>query len=158
MMSALIRNPRITPFLWFNENAEEAVRFYLDIFPNSRILDELPNPAGSTPSKARLLTIAFELDGVPFTALNGGPAYSFNPAVSFVVHCAAQQEIDHYWARLTANGGKEIQCGWLVDKFGVSWQVVPERIGELVRHPKAMQALMQMIKIDTATLEEVARE
>lgn len=156
-MSTPTPTPRITPFLWFNDNAEEAVNFYIGIFPNSRILTTVPN-LPETPSKARLLTIAFELDGVPFTALNGGPAYDFNAAVSFVVSCATQQEIDYYWEKLAADGGRVIQCGWLVDKFGLSWQVVPANIGELASHPKAMQALMQMTKLDIAVLERAARE
>lgn len=157
-MSTLAHNPRITPFLWFDNNAEDAVNFYTSIFPNSRILTSVPNQPDITPSKAKILTIAFELDGVPFTALNGGPNFTFNQAVSFVVHCANQQEIDYYWAHLTADGGSEVACGWLTDKFGLSWQVVPANISELVRHPKAMQALMQMKKLDIATLEEAARE
>jgi len=157
-MSTLIQNPRITPFLWFDNNAEEAVNFYLNVFPNSRILSTVPNQPDITPSPAKILTIAFELDGVPFTALNGGPNFTFNQAVSFVVHCANQQEIDHYWEKLTAEGGSEVACGWLTDKFGLSWQVVPKNIGELVTHPKSMQALMQMKKLDIATLEQAAHE
>lgn len=107
--------------------------------------------------KGWLLTIAFELDGVLFTALNGGPAYQFNEAVSFVVQCDTQEEVDHYWSKLTA-GGSEIACGWLRDKFGLCWQITPRRIGELIRHPKAMQAMMKMKKLDIAELERAARE
>lgn len=157
-MSTLSPSPRITPFLWFDNNAEEAVAFYTGIFPNSRILQTVPTPPDNTHTTANILTIAFELDGVPFTALNGGPNFTFNQAVSFVVHCANQQEIDRYWAELTADGGNEVACGWLTDKFGLSWQVVPTNIGELVRHPKAMQALMQMKKLDIAVLEQAASE
>lgn len=157
-MSALASNRRITPFLWFNNNAEEAVRFYTSIFPNSRILTTIPNHPDITPTPAKVLTIAFELDGIPFTALNGGPSFTFNQAVSFVVHCADQQEIDYYWDALTADGGSEVQCGWLTDKFGLAWQVVPANIGELVSHPKAMQAVMRMKKFDIATLQQAARE
>ena len=155
----LLANPmRITPFLWFDKNAEEAVDFYCSIFPNSRKLAEFRSPT-ETPSgpEGMVLTVSFELDGLPFTALNGGPHYQFTPAVSFVVYCDSQLEIDDYWTKLTA-GGKEIQCGWLVDKFGLSWQVVPKRLTELLRHPKAMQAMMQMKKFDIAELERAARE
>jgi predicted 3-demethylubiquinone-9 3-methyltransferase (glyoxalase superfamily) len=104
-----------------------------------------------------VLTVSFELDGLNFTALNGGPGHPFTEAISFVVRCDTQQEIDNYWSKLTS-GGKEIQCGWLVDKFGVSWQVVPARLPELIKHPKAMQALMKMKKLDIAELERAARE
>lgn len=157
-MSTLADNPRITPFLWFSDNAEDAVNFYTGIFPNSRILQSVPNQPDITPSKAKILTIAFVLDGLPFTALNGGPDVPFNHAVSFAIHCANQQEIDYYWARLTAEGGSEVACGWLKDKFGLSWQVVPANIGQLVRNPKVMQAVMQMKKFDLAALEKAARE
>ncbi len=157
-MSTLANHSRITPFLWFNNNAEEAVNFYTSVFPNSRILQSVPNFPDITPSPAKTLTIAFELDGVPFTALNGGPHHQFTPAVSFAVHCANQQEIDHYWAALTADGGSEVACGWLTDKYGLSWQVVPANISELVRNPKAMQALMPMKKIHISTLEQAARD
>lgn len=156
-MSTLAHSPRITPFLWFDNNAEEAVSFYTGIFPNSRILESLPN-SGDTPTTAKLLTISFKLGGVRFTALNGGPNFTFNEAVSFVVHCDSQQEIDHYWSRLTADGGSEIQCGWLKDKFGLSWQVVPPRLPELLRSPRAMRALMQMKKLNITTLEQAANE
>lgn len=157
-MTTHSQSPRITPFLWFDGNAEDAVNFYISVFPNSRILESVPNHPDITPSKAKILTIAFELDGIPFTALNGGAQVPFNHAVSFVVHCANQQEIDHYWERLTADGGSEVACGWLTDKFGLSWQVVPANIGALVRNPKVMQALMPMKKLDIATLEQAARE
>lgn len=157
-MSTLTHSPRITPFLWFDNNAEEAVDFYTGIFPNSRILQSVPNFPDITPSPAKTLTIAFELDGLPFTALNGGPNFTFNQAVSFVIHCATQQEIDYFWEALTSGGGSEVACGWLTDKFGLSWQVVPKNIGELAGKPKAMQALMQMKKLNIATLEQAASE
>jgi predicted 3-demethylubiquinone-9 3-methyltransferase (glyoxalase superfamily) len=137
---------RITPFLWFDANADEAVEFYLGIFANSRRLGELKTPDG------KVLTCAFELDGQKFTALNGGPAHTFNEAVSFVVRCEDQAEIDFFWTRL-AEGGAEIQCGWLKDKFGLRWQVVPARLGELLRNPAAMQAMMGMKKLVIADLE-----
>jgi predicted 3-demethylubiquinone-9 3-methyltransferase (glyoxalase superfamily) len=157
-MCAVQTYPRITPFLWFDKNAEEAADFYVSVFKNSRKTNTLRS-AIDTPSglKGSVLTVAFELDGVKFTALNGEPGYPFTQAVSFVVSCDSQQEIDDYWTKLT-EGGKEIQCGWLVDKFGLSWQVVPAQILELVKHPKAMKAMMGMIKMDVAELERAAKE
>jgi predicted 3-demethylubiquinone-9 3-methyltransferase (glyoxalase superfamily) len=147
--------PRITPFLWFDSNAEEAVNFYLGIFKDSRRLGELRNLDDSTGPKGGILTITFELDGQRFTALNGGPAHKFTEAVSFVVRCDSQQEVDDYWSRLSA-GGSEIQCGWLKDKFGLSWQIVPAQLPELIKHPRAMQAMLKMKKLDIAELERAA--
>jgi predicted 3-demethylubiquinone-9 3-methyltransferase (glyoxalase superfamily) len=155
-MSALENFPRITPFLWFDSNAEEAVAFYLGIFKNSRRLDELRNTGDAPGPKDGVLTIAFELDGQAFTALNGGPHYKFNEAVSFVVRCDSQADVDYYWEKLT-DGGQEIACGWLKDQFGLCWQIVPSRLPDLVRHPAAMQAMMKMKKIDLAELERAAR-
>ena len=150
--------PRITPFLWFESNAGEAVDFYISVFKNSRRLSELPSST-DTPSgpKCSILTISFELNGQKFTALNGGPTFKFTEAISFVVRCDSQQEVDYYWEKLTA-GGAEIQCGWLKDKFGLCWQIVPARISELVQNPKAMQAMMKMIKLDIAELERAAQD
>jgi predicted 3-demethylubiquinone-9 3-methyltransferase (glyoxalase superfamily) len=155
-MSALGESSRITPFLWFDNNAEEAVAFYLGIFPNSRRVGELRNTGDAPGPKGGILTLSFELDGLRFTALNGGPAFKFNEAVSFVVTCDTQDEIDYYWSKLTA-GGSEVQCGWLRDKFGLSWQIVPARIGELLKTSKAMQAMMKMKKLDIAELERAGK-
>jgi len=141
--------PRITPFLWFNTQAEEAVNFYLTVFKNSRRLDEMR-------IEGKILTIAFELDGQKFTALNGGPQFKFTEAISLFVRCDSQQEVDYYWSKLTA-GGSESMCGWLKDKFGLSWQIVPGRLPELIKHPKAMQAMLGMKKIDIAELERAAK-
>ncbi len=154
-MSAFQNSPRITPFLWFDSNAEEAVDFYLSVFPNSRRLNVLHknDPIQGPPG---VLTIGFELDGQRFTALNGGPLFRFTEAISFVVRCDSQQEVDEYWSKLTA-GGSESQCGWLKDKFGLSWQIVPARLAELIRHPKAMQAMLRMKKLDIAELERAAQ-
>lgn len=152
-MSALENNSRITPFLWFDSNAEEAVDFYVSIFKNSRRIDVLRNSGPAPGPKDGVLTVSFELDGLKFTALNGGPAHKFNEAVSFVVRCDTQEEIDYYWSRLT-EGGAEVACGWLRDKFGLSWQIVPARLPELVRNPKAMRALMGMKKLVIAELEQ----
>jgi predicted 3-demethylubiquinone-9 3-methyltransferase (glyoxalase superfamily) len=156
-MSVMEKYARITPFLWFDKNAEEAVDFYLGVFKNSRRLSELRMTTDGGPvPRGSVLTIAFELDGQKFTALNGGPMFKFNEAVSFVVRCETQAEVDEYWEKLTAGGGKEGQCGWLKDKFGLSWQVVPARIGELIKSPKAMQAMMGMKKLDIGELERAA--
>ncbi len=156
-MSTLEHAPRITPFLWFDANAEEAVEFYIRVFKNSRKLSEFRNPGEAPGPKGGILTIAFELDGQRFTALNGGPHYKFNEAVSFVVQCDSQEEVDYYWSRLT-EGGSEIACGWLKDKFGLCWQIVPARLPEWIRNPKAMQTMMSMKKLEIAVLERAARE
>ena len=158
-MSALENDSRITPFLWFDKNAEEAVDFYLSIFKNSHRLSELRNNRIDDPRmvpKGGVLTLSFELDGQRFTALNGGPDHPFTDAISFFVRCDTQDEVDYYWSKLTA-GGTEVACGWLKDKYGLSWQIVPTRIMELIKHPKAMQAMMQMKKLDIATLERAAQ-
>jgi predicted 3-demethylubiquinone-9 3-methyltransferase (glyoxalase superfamily) len=155
-MSALQDFPRITPFLWFDSNAEEAVDFYLTVFANSRRLEEMRTADDKRGPEGSILTIAFELDGQKFTAINGGPLFKFTEAVSFVVRCDSQQEIDHYWSKLSAGGG-EVQCGWLKDKFGLSWQIVPTRLPDLIKHPKAMQAMLQMKKLDIAELEGAAQ-
>jgi len=147
---------KITPFLWFNNEAEEAANFYLSIFPEGRKLNELriteagPGPVGS------LLTLTIELLAQQMVFMNGGPGHPHTDAFSFFVSCKTQEEIDNYWAKLT-EGGSEIQCGWLKDKFGVSWQIAPENIMELVKHPNGMRAMMKMVKFDIATLETAAR-
>jgi predicted 3-demethylubiquinone-9 3-methyltransferase (glyoxalase superfamily) len=158
-MGALESFPRITPFLWFDSNAEEAVNFYLSVFKNSKRLDALnPDEHGHVPKpKGKVLTIAFELDGQKFTALNGGPLFHFTEAISFVVRCDTQEDVDHYWSKLS-EGGTESQCGWLKDKFGLSWQIVPARLPELIKHPKAFKAMLQMRKLDLAALEKAANE
>ena len=156
-MSALENSPRITPFLWFDSNAEEAVEFYLSVFKNSRRLSELRNPGETPGPKGGILTVAFELDGQKFTALNGGPHHKFTDAISFVVRCETQQEVDYYWERLT-DGGSEVACGWLRDKFGLSWQIVPTQMIEMIKNPKAMRAMMGMKKIDLAELERATKD
>ena len=156
-MGALESASRITPFLWFDSNAEEAVDFYISVFRNSRKLEVFRNNGAAPGPKDGVLTIAFELDGARFTALNGGPNYKFTEAVSFVVRCDSQDEIDYYWERLT-DGGTEVACGWLRDKFGLAWQVTPARISELLQSPKAMQAMMGMKKLVIADLERAAQE
>ena len=154
---------KITPFLWFDSNAEEAVNFYVSVFRNSKITkiaryDQAAASASGRP-KGSVMTVAFQLNGQDFVALNGGPNFKFTEAVSFVVNCDTQAELDDMWAKLTA-GGTEVQCGWLKDKYGLSWQIVPANLDELVcgpdpaRSQKAMAAFMQMVKIDIARLRQ----
>jgi len=153
---------RITPFLWFDDRAEEAAKFYVSIFPGSRIgttarYDEATAKAAGRPAGS-VMTVAFELDGQEFVALNGGPVFAFTEAVSFVVNCETQAEIDHYWSALTSGGGQEVQCGWLKDRFGLSWQIVPTILNELLagdpdKAKRAMAALMKMKKISIAGLQ-----
>jgi predicted 3-demethylubiquinone-9 3-methyltransferase (glyoxalase superfamily) len=156
-MSELQQSSRITPFLWFDQNAEEAAEFYISVFKNSRRLGELRNPGGGPGSAGGILTISFELDGLRFTALNGGPNYKFNEAVSFFVRCDSQQEVDYYWEKLLAGGGEEIACGWLRDRFGLCWQIVPAQLPDLIRNPAAFQAMMKMKKLDVRELERAAQ-
>ena len=144
---------KITPFLWFDGNAEEAMNFYLSVFKNSKQVSAMPGPGGT------VMGVTFELDGLEFIGLNAGPMFKFNEAVSFFIKADTQEEIDYYWQRLTVDGGEESMCGWLKDKFGLSWQVVPSVLGELLGHPdreragRAMQAMLKMKKIIIADLE-----
>ena len=151
--------PKITPFLWFDGQAEEAAHFYTSIFENSKIVgvtrygDVGPGPKGT------VMTVAFQLDGQEFVALNGGPQFPFTEAVSFVVNCATQKEIDYFWDKLSA-GGQQIECGWLKDKYGLSWQIVPAELSKMLQDPdpdttnRVMQAVLQMIKPDIQRLEQ----
>lgn len=158
---------KITPFLWFNNNAEEAVKLYTSIFKNSKVDTIARYGKSSAKASGRpegsVMTIAFELEGQKFTALNGGPEFQFNSAISFVVSCNTQEEIDYYWNQLTKDG-KEIQCGWLTDKFGVSWQIVPAELeewtkeGNGARSERVMAALMPMKKLDLSTLRKAYEE
>jgi predicted 3-demethylubiquinone-9 3-methyltransferase (glyoxalase superfamily) len=155
-------SPKISPFLWFDTQAEEAARFYVSLFDDSEIgevsryPENTPGPAGS------VMTVSFRLAGQEFTALNGGPEYSFTEAVSFFVRCKDQDEVDRFWSQLTADGGEEGPCGWLKDRFGLSWQIVPDRLTELLADPDparanaAMQAMLQMHKIEIKALEDAA--
>ncbi len=154
---------KITPCLWFDTEAEEAATFYISVFDNSRILsasrygDSGPMPAGT------VMTINFELDGVEFVGLNGGPAFTFNEAVSFQVSCGSQEEVDRYWEQLTA-GGEEGRCGWLKDRYGVSWQIIPSAMFDLLGDPdpgrsqRAMAAMLQMSKLDLDVMRKAADE
>jgi predicted 3-demethylubiquinone-9 3-methyltransferase (glyoxalase superfamily) len=154
---------RITPFLWFDNQAEEAAQFYTSIFKNSKI-NKLNRYGDAGPGpKGQVMTASFSIDGVEFTALNGGPHFKFSEAVSFVVHCQTQQEVDEYWEKLSA-GGKESQCGWLKDKFGLSWQIVPDALIELLgdkdaaKAQRVMQAMLKMTKIDIQKLKDAANQ
>lgn len=155
--------PGITPFLWFDGNAQEAVAFYLSLFADARVTATTRYGPGMPLPEGTVLTIAFELAGQSFVALNGGPEYSFTPAVSFAVACATQSEIDRLWERLS-DGGTAMQCGWLTDRFGLTWQIVPAKLSDWLggggeAAARVLQALMPMVKLDIATLEtEYRRE
>jgi predicted 3-demethylubiquinone-9 3-methyltransferase (glyoxalase superfamily) len=150
---------KITPFLWFDANAEEAVAFYTSIFPNSSVQQIERYGKDNSGPEGTVMLIAFTLNGQAFNALNGGPVYQFNPAISFLVSCEDQAEVDHYWEHLT-EGGQEVQCGWLTDKYGVSWQIVPKALDEMLADPdprkayRAMQAMLKMVKLDIAGLKK----
>jgi predicted 3-demethylubiquinone-9 3-methyltransferase (glyoxalase superfamily) len=155
---------KITPFLWFDDQAEDAAKFYTSVFKNSKVgkvfrytketAEKTGKPVGS------VLTIEFEIDGQKFVALNGGPRFKFNESISFVVNCETQAEVDYFWDKLAADGGEESQCGWLKDKFGLSWQVVPTVLIDMLhdkdsaKSERVMEAMLQMQKIDIKTLKE----
>ena len=153
---------KITPFLWFDNQAEEAATFYVGVFPNSKILKAVRYGAAGPGPPGSVMTVEFVLDGRPFVALNGGPHFKFTEAISFVVNCQAQEEVDHYWEKLSA-GGTEVQCGWLRDRWGVPWQIVPTALPRLLAHEdravagRVFAALGTMVKIDIAALERAAR-
>jgi predicted 3-demethylubiquinone-9 3-methyltransferase (glyoxalase superfamily) len=146
---------KITPFLWFNDQAEEAANFYISIFKNAKILHVTPGQNG------KASWVSFVLDGQTFHALNGGPLFKFTEAISFFVSCEDQKEVDYFWSKLTSDGGVESQCGWLKDKYGLSWQIVPRALGEYLgkdKSGKVMQAMLTMKKIDIAGLKSAYEE
>ena len=151
---------KITPFLWFDDKAEEAMHFYMGIFKNSKpgILRRWGESGPGKPGA--VMTVSFELEGQQFMALNGGPHFKFSPAISFFVNCETQEEVDHYWEKLSADGGKTNRCGWLDDKYGISWQIVPSVLGKLLgdkdaaKASRVMQAMMQMTKLDIRGLKQ----
>jgi predicted 3-demethylubiquinone-9 3-methyltransferase (glyoxalase superfamily) len=155
---------KITPFLWFDNNAEEAMNFYTSVFENSKIGKVSRYPEGSPGPAGSVMTGTFQIAGQEFIVLNGGPQFKFTEAVSFVVNCESQEEIDKYWNKLTADGGKEVECGWLKDKFGLSWQITPTILYELLSNPdrekskRAMQAMMNMKKIDIEGIKRAAEQ
>ncbi len=158
---------RITPCLWFDSNAEEAAKFYVSVFPNSRMgAITRYGDAGakaSGRSKGTVMTVTFRLDGQEFMALNGGPVFTFSPAISFIVNCKTQKELDRFWNKLSA-GGKEVECGWLTDKYGVSWQIVPAVLGKMMQNKdvkkteRVMSALLQMKRLDINALQQAYRQ
>jgi len=154
--------PTIYTSLWFDTQGLEAAEFYVSIFPNSQIVEVVPWGDDNPERAGQPLTVHFRLDGRDFIALNGGPEFTFDEAVSIQVDCADQAEIDHYWERLLEGGGQEVRCGWLKDRYGLSWQITAERLNELMRDPdraradRAMEAMMRMVKIDVAELERAA--
>jgi predicted 3-demethylubiquinone-9 3-methyltransferase (glyoxalase superfamily) len=157
------RTQKITTFLWFDNNAEEAVNFYISVFKNAKILNTVRYGEVGPKPKGTVMIIDFELDGQRLTALNAGPEFKFNEAISLVVHCQDQQEVDYYWDKLSA-GGQVIECGWLKDKFGLAWQIVPEVFLDLLRNSdnetrdRVMSAMMKMKKLDIETIRQAARK
>ncbi len=153
---------KITPFLWFDSKAEEAANFYTPIFKNSKILNVARNGDAGPGPKGSVMMVTFELEGQRFMALNGGPHYTFSPAISLFVDCEDQAEVDELWEKLTAGGG-EVQCGWLKDKFGLSWQIIPKALMELmqdkdpVKSQRVFKAMLQMTKIDVEGLKRAYR-
>jgi predicted 3-demethylubiquinone-9 3-methyltransferase (glyoxalase superfamily) len=151
--------PKITPCLWFNDNAEEAVKFYTSVFKKSKKGKVSHYGENAPMPKGTVLTVVFQIEGQEFLALNGGPYFNFTEAISFVINCKTQKELDYYWEKLS-KGGAKVQCGWLKDKFGVSWQVVPTVINEMItdkdseKSSRVMQAILKMKKIDIKTLEQ----
>ncbi|MCM3901884.1 MAG: VOC family protein [Pyrinomonadaceae bacterium] len=155
------RPQKITTFLWFDNNAEEAANFYTSVFKNSKVLNTTRYGDVGPGPKGTIMTIAFELDGQEFMALNGGPQFKFTEAVSLVVHCQTQEEVDYFWERLS-EGGEKVECGWLKDKFGLSWQIVPDVFLELIqdsdtqKSQRVMKAMMQMKKLDIEKVKRAA--
>lgn len=153
---------KIEPCLWFDGNAEDAARFYTSVFPDSCIATTLHHTGAGPGPKGGVLAITFEIQGQRFMALNGGPQYRFTPAISLMIHCGSQQEVDRYWSKLL-DGGEPVQCGWLRDRFGVSWQIVPDKLLDMLRDPdddkasRVMRAMMEMVKLDLGELERAYR-
>ncbi len=155
--------PALTPMLWFDTEAEQAAEFYTSVFPNSKIVEVTRYGSAGPRPEGMVMTVAFELDGKEFVALNGGAQYTFNEAISVVVYCETQEEVDMYWETLS-EGGEEVACGWLKDKFGLSWQVTPTELPRLLSDPdtekaqRVMAAMLEMTKIDIETLERAAEK
>jgi predicted 3-demethylubiquinone-9 3-methyltransferase (glyoxalase superfamily) len=157
----MMKAKKIRTFLWFDGQAEAAATFYTSIFKDGKIGKVARYPEGSPGPAGSVMTVEFQLDGHEFVGLNGGPQFKFNESVSFAIECDTQEEIDYYWEKLLSGGGKPQQCGWLKDRYGLSWQVVPAGIGELFSNPRtaqrAMQAMLKMVKFDIAKLKEAAK-
>jgi predicted 3-demethylubiquinone-9 3-methyltransferase (glyoxalase superfamily) len=150
---------RISPFLWFDNQAEEAANFYVSVFKNSKVKQVTRYPEGTPGKVGTVMIVSFELDGHEYMALNGGPQFKFTEAISLVVHCDSQEEIDYYWGKLTA-GGQEVECGWLKDKYGLSWQIVPRNLDKLMSTPdktkRVMAVVMKSVKLNMAEMEQAA--
>jgi len=153
---------KITTFLWFDTNAEEAVNFYVSVFKNAKVLTKVPYGESGPKPKGTIMIIDFELEGQRYAAINGGPEFKFNESISLMVHCKDQKEVDYYWEKLQSGGGKEIECGWLKDKFGLAWQIVPEIFLDLMTNSdnetrdRVMSAMMKMKKFDIETIKQAA--
>jgi len=153
--------PKITPWLWFDTEGQDAAEFYTSVFPNSRITEVTQYGSAGPRPEGTVMTVAFELDGQQLNALNGGPDFKFNEAVSFLVSCKDQEEVDHYWSKLS-DGGEQGPCGWLKDRYGLSWQIIPKALDELLSDPdrekaqRVMQAMLSMGKIEIEGLERAA--
>jgi two-component system sensor histidine kinase QseC len=154
------RMQKITPCLWFDGKAEEAMNFYMSVFKNAKTVNVMRYGDAGPGPKGSMLAVTFELEGQEFIGINGGPHYTFTPAISMFVKCQTQAEVDDYWEKLLAGGGKPMQCGWLTDKYGVSWQIVPTVLGDMLqskdaaKSQRAMQAMMKMVKLDIAALKK----
>lgn len=153
---------KITPFLWFDNNAEEAMNLYISIFKDAKVLRAARNPPGAPGPEGALLVASFQLEGQEFTVMNGGPGHPLTDAFSLTVNCGSQEEVDNYWSKLLEGGGKELACGWLKDRFGLCWQITPTILPKLLADPdkakagRVMQAMMKMIKLDIAVLQAAA--
>jgi len=153
---------KISPFLWFDNNADDAINFYLSVFKNANVVRAAHNPLGAPGSKAALLVATIELEGQEITLMNGGPGHPLTDAISLTINCESQEEVDYYWGKLLEGGGNEVACGWLKDKFGLSWQVTPVMLPQLLadadraKAAQVMQAMMKMIKLDIATIQAAA--
>jgi predicted 3-demethylubiquinone-9 3-methyltransferase (glyoxalase superfamily) len=153
---------KISPFIWFDNNAEDAMNFYLSIFKDSKVIRVVRNPPGSPGPEGALLVASIQLEGQEISLMNGGPGHPLTDAISFTVNCESQEEVDYYWNKLLAGGGSEIACGWLKDRFGLSWQVTPTILPRLISDPdkakagRVMQAMMKMIKLDIGVLKAAA--
>lgn len=153
---------KISPFIWFDNNAEEAMKFYLSVFKNSKMIRVTHNPAGAPGPEGALLVASIELEGQEITLMNGGPGHPLTDAISLTINCSSQEEVNYYWDKLLEGGGQEIACGWLKDRFGLFWQVTPIMLPQLLNDPdkekagRVMQAMMKMIKLDIPTLQAAA--
>ena len=154
---------KISPFIWFDNNADEAINFYLPIFNDSKVIRAAYNPPGSPGPEGALLVATIQLDGLEITLMNGGPGHPLTDSFSLTINCSSQEEVDHFWSKLLEGGGREVACGWLKDRFGLSWQVTPIILPQLLSDPdrekagRVMQAMMNMIKLDIATLQSAAK-